>query len=440
MAKVIFQDIKKTKSIRNINKENISDRSVYTSTTKSKIKPRMHFIEEDLAKIEKINYDNEHNKNKSGSKYGLWIVAIVCIGALLFALSFLFSKVKVVLVPKNEHIVLNQNLTATKEAQSSDLVFSVISLSDEEKTEIEGSEEKEIQTPARGVVVLFNAFSSSPQKLDIDTRLEGSNGKIYKTDKKITIPGMSADGTPGKVEVGIYASSVGPLYNSAPLDFKILGFKGSSKYVKFYGRSKEEITGGLVGKFHTISDIEKQGALSELKAKLEEKLYKKALDQIPEGFIFYKDAVFFNVDEEKAEAVGNAIQIPIVVKGTLYGFLIEEKALTDKIAKNVIEDFKGEDLYLSNIKELEFSMINKDEINQDVKSIDFTLKGETDLIWKIDEDKIITDLLGKNKKYFNQTMSIYPNIKSAELELFPPWTASLPNKKEKINLIVNYPK
>src|SRR6185436_19331087 len=98
----------------------------------------------------------------------------------------------------------------------------------------------------------YNNYSTASQNLDIDTRLEGSNGKIYKTKTKIVIPGMK-DGKTGSVEVKVYASVAGPEYNSAPLDFKIFGFKGTPKYSKFYGRSKGALSGGAKGKAPALS-------------------------------------------------------------------------------------------------------------------------------------------------------------------------------------------
>ena len=84
------------------------------------------------------------------------------------------------------------------------------------------------------------------------------------------------DGKPGSVEVNIYANEAGAEYNSEPLDFKILGWKGDPKYEKFYGRSKGTITGGLKGTLPALSDQEKAAISVELKQALEEKLIEKS--------------------------------------------------------------------------------------------------------------------------------------------------------------------
>ena len=114
----------------------------------------------------------------------------------------------------------------------------------------------------------------------------------------ITVPGMGKDGKPGSVEVKIYGAEAGTEYNSPPLDFKIFGFKGTSKYSKFYGRSKGAVTGGIKGKYPFIPESQKENILSEMKTSLEAKLFQKAKDQIPDGFILFQDAVVLKIDSE----------------------------------------------------------------------------------------------------------------------------------------------
>jgi len=68
------------------------------------------------------------------------------------------------------------------------------------------------------------------------------------------------------------------------------------------------------------------------------------------------------------------------------------------------------------------------------------LSGLAKIVWKIDVDKLIVDLLDKPKKDFNQILSQYPNINSALVKLSPPWIQSLPSKTKDIKVIVDYVK
>lgn len=419
MPKIFLQDMVKVKNPKTRVTHTVSD---------------FNLVNKENKRISNINVVKKNNKK---SKYRIYFVALVSIIFLLFALSFLFSKVKITIVPKTKEISINENLEAAKDSTVPDLSFDLIVISGEESKIINTTVQNDIPTRATGVVLIYNSYSSSSQVLDIDTRLEGSNGKIYKTNKKITVPGMTQDGKLGSVEVGIYAAEEGEEYDSPPLDFKILGFKGTPKYSKFYARSKGEISS-----MPSISLLDKTNAISELKTILKDKLLKNSLDQIPNGFILFKDAVFLDIDDQNISFINNTDNtVSLKIKGTLYGFIFNEDKFTKKIAESVIEGYDGSEIYMPNIRDLTFSLSDKENISfLEVKNIKFNLSGALKIIWKVDETKFINDILNKKKKDFDQILEHYPNIISTELVLRPFWKTSFPEKSENIEVIVNYPK
>jgi hypothetical protein len=419
MAKNLLQDMVR---VKNPIKERVINRNVENSKKREEI------------------FEGTRQNNKK-SKYRIYFIALVSVVFLLFALSFLFSGAKVTIIPKIKEIPLNDNLSAVKDSNIAGLSFDLVVISGEEQKIMQGGEIKNVSITAKGTILIYNNYSSSSQLLAKDTRLEGSNGKIYKTSKKITIPGITKDGKIDSVEVDIYGAEAGAEYNSIPLDFKILGFKGTSKYSKIYARSVGDITGGLEGKSPVISSLDKTTAVSELKATLEAKLLKKVVDQIPNGFILFKDAVLTNIDEKDVSFVFDKDNnISVNIKGTLYGFLLNEKKLTKKIAQDIIEKYDDSEVYIPNIKDLTFSLLDKENISfADVKEIKFTLLGTPKIIWKVDEEKLVTAILNKKKKDFNQILAQYPNIDSAELVVRPFWKSSFPDKSKNIEIIVNYP-
>lgn len=377
-------------------------------------------------------------------RYRLWVVAGVSVLFLLFSFSFLFSGATVTLEPRIEELALNQNFSAVKDGAEDDLPFDLVIISGEESKNVEGGEEKDISLKATGLVVVYNAFGSAPQRLDIDTRLEGSNGKMYKTKRQITVPGLKGS-TPGSVEVEIYGTEAGEAYNSAPLDFKIFGFKGTPKYSKFYARSKGEIKGGFIGKQRQVSETDKTAALKELQANLKAKLLQKATDQTPSGFVLFKDAGFLSIDEENFNSASESSIVPVSIKGTLYGILFEEKPLTQKIIEKSFPGEETNEIYIQNIQDLTFSIPNgtaapyQKNILENVKTVNFNLSGISNAVWRIDEDKLLGDILGKKKKDFNQTLAQYPNIVLANLSLRPFWKRSLPDDAEDVKVVVSYP-
>lgn len=391
----------------------------------------------------------EGRSKEGGGRNMLWFVALISIGFLFFAVSSLFAQASITVTPKIENFVLDKDLSAFKDSQSEGVLsFDLVSLSGEESTTVKSGEEKEVFEKAKGKVILYNNWSASPQKLAIDTRLEGSNGKIYKTETEVTIPGIvkkdvasgiTAD-RPGSIEVGIYALEEGEEYDSKPLDFKILGFKGTPKYDKLYGRSNSDISGGLKGTFSFVSEEDKKKAEDELRNTLEEKLLKKIVDQLPEGYILFKNATVFKIDDENINLASKEDEVPFTIKGTLYGFLFQEEKLTKKIVEIAIPKHNSEDeVFIPNIKDLEVSLSLPAGLVSfsSLKDIDFNLTGTSKIVWSVDEDEVAGVLLGKSKKDFNQILSEFSNIDSANLTLRPLWRRSIPSDSKDIKITIN---
>lgn len=380
---------------------------------------------------------------REGPKFTLWFIAVLSLLFFAFAVSFLFSSATVTVTPRVDEIELSETFSANSEPVSGGLFFDLVVISGEEEKVIKATEEKDVALKATGTAVIFNSWSTSAQALDVDTRLSGSNGKLYKTATKTTVPGMK-DGTAGNVEVAIYAAEAGEEYNSGPIDFQIVGFKGTPKYEKFQVRTKPgtEIKGGYRGKAAVVSDEDKKVAATELQALLREDLTEKASGQIPPGFLLFKEAVFLDVSDESITTTYNDDKtLTLTQKGTLYGLLFNEQRLTKKIAEGSVDKYDGSDVYISNIKDLKFSLSEQPTISfADLKNISFTLTGSADVVWKIDERKFSYSLLGQPKDNFIEILAKYPNIESAVLKVTPPWRNSIPEEKEEVKIIVNYPK
>lgn len=440
MSKQLIQDM-----VRVPKKEQVSKKIWYPDNKKPVEPPKEENNFKDDRNKEEYTYQDDNSgrvgDTSGSSRYRLWFVAGISILFLLFSFSFLFSGATIKVTPRSEELFLNENFSAVKDGTEEDLPFELVVMSGEEAKNIQGGDEIDVKDVAEGSVVIYNAFSATTQRLDIDTRLEGSNGKIYKTKKAITVPGMK-DKTPGSVEVEIYGSESGEEYNSTPLDFKIFGFKGTQKYAKFYARSKGEIAGGFVGKKRQIGEADKTKALTELKTSLEAKLLRKATDQIPSGFVLFNNAAFLTVDEENFNSSGESNIVPISIKGTLFGVLFNEKALTKKIIERSFPGEEKNEVVIQNIRDLVFSISNQTaapyqrNILENITTVNFNLSGTSKAVWQVDKEKLIDGVLGKRKSDFNQLMSEFPNILAVNLSLRPFWKRSLPEEREDIKLQV----
>jgi hypothetical protein len=250
-----------------------------------------------------------------------------------------------------------------------------------------------------------------------------------------------------------------------------MGFKGTAKYSKFIVRSETntQISGGFVGTAPDVAPADEAIALSNLKNTLQKNLSMKATAQIPDGYILYKDAVFLYTDDSNIASVYNTDgTATLTLSGTLYGVILNIQDLTQKIAADNIQSYDGSDVYIPNIKNLVFALAAQAGLSpattnissttatttststtsppaidtsvlSSAQNINFTLTGPAQIVWKVDTDKFLSDLLGQPKNNFSQILSKYPNIDSATLTIIPVWKMSIPDQSKNVKVIVNYP-
>ncbi len=409
-------------------------------------------IERESSPVEKNEVmDIRNDRNTSGSfadeistartsRKGIWVIAIVAIVALFFAISFLFSGASIVLSATTKDVSLdNTTVTSSKDAGDGALSFDIMSISDTASTTVPASGSTTSGTVATGRVILYNAFSKDARTLIINTRLEANNGKIYKTDAQVVIPGMKGT-TPGSVEVGVHASAQGEEYNSPLTDFKIVAFKGTTKESKVYARSKTEITGGASGNVHTITADEASKAQEALLGTLKDKLTKEAAVQIPKGFISYPDAVFIATENTTPNLSSTDVSVPVTIKATLTALMWNKDALSKKIAQDNLSDYNGAPVTIPNLDTLTLALKDKANIKPaDAKDISFTLSGKAHIVWTIDTDKLLGDLVGKNKSVFKTVLASYPAVSEGEVFIKPFWKSSFPSDKTKIKIEIKTP-
>jgi len=124
---------------------------------------------------------------------------------------------------------------------------------------------------ASGQIVIYNAFSSTAQKLANNTRFETPEGLIFRLQGAVTVPGMTTSGgktTPGSVTATIMADQPGSSYAVGLKDFNLTAYKGLPQYTKIYARSKTELALGGGSTSANISNAELSAGVTKLKASL----------------------------------------------------------------------------------------------------------------------------------------------------------------------------
>ena len=375
------------------------------------------------------------------SRLALWGIAAGSIIVLVFAVSLLFAKASVTVTPKSEDFSLdNASYAASKDPAPGDIGFQLASFSGEEDSSIPAEQTgQSVTEKAKGTLIIYNEYSAAAQKLIINTRFETPDGKIYRLDKAVTVPGFTTKaGTkvPGSIRVSVTADQPGEAYNIGLSDFTIPGFKGDPQYTKIYARSDAPITGGATGVVNSVSAESYAKAQADLDAKLKDKLVAELSAQIPKGYVLFDSAATFAVDpSSKGQSLySSSTSIPVSEKGTVTAILVDEASLTSQIAHDTVSQYDGAPVAVPNMKAFTFALTTAEPITADTKQIAFTVSGAGKVVWTYDPGKLSRDLAGQAKADFKTILKGYSAIDTAEVSLKPFWKLSFPSNPKDITI------
>lgn len=367
-------------------------------------------------------------------KIFFWVfVALVLFFALNLIIS-VFASASVRFTPKQEFVNIDLNLKAKRGSQNGDVSFEIVKIEHEEGEFINSTGTKDVSKKASGEIVIYNAFSSSRQTLVKNTRFETPDGKIYRIDRQVSVPGTEVkEGkiVPGSLEVTVYADKPGEEYNIGLTDFTIPGFKGSQRYEKFYARSKTEITGGFVGTLPIFSEEDAENARLRLRENIKDYFAENVSKQRPEGYLLYDNGLiidFYDSEENPEEDIEGG-SFYFNQKGVAIGILIEEDKLSEEIVRRYLNDDIASGVRVANIKGLDFKITEKDS---EYSSITFNLKGRAHLVWKVDTGALALDFAEAEDRNYGAIFKRYPAIEEAEIVFKPPWWRKIPLKPSKI--------
>ncbi|GEM_PF-748440 len=388
---------------------------------------------------EHLPEDNEpHGKHHGWMPWIIGSVIVVILGGLaFFGLSY-FGGATISVIPKHDSLPLDQAITAQKTPGEGELGYVVVKETLSDTREVPATGEKTTTAKASGKILVYNE-QTVIQKLIKNTRFQSSAGKIYRINESITVPKQVTAGgktTPGSIEVTIYADEAGPDYNTEAGDFTIPGLKSTPQFTKVYGRSKGAISGGASGTTKSVSDQDLKQAGEDLRVGLETKLRTKARADLAPSQITYDGAMVIEMgDPTLTTDAASADKAMVTESGTLYLITFDRTELARAIATALIPTYAGEDIEMKNLDTLAFTLPTiKGDALWSADKITFNLKGDANLSWVVNQDKIKKDILGTPKTSFNTLMTQYPTVEKAKATLRPIWGQVFPNDVNKIKV------
>jgi|GEM_PF-387451 hypothetical protein len=402
----------------------------------------------------------------------IWLIillAIACIVIIFIAMTYVYAKAVVIITPKTEqvavsgtYIAVENGFVVSESAATGTLPYEVIETSETASTTVTASQGPLIQNKAWGLIILYNAYSTTAQKLVVGTRLTNDKGLIYTTAEPVTIPGVHKTSTignanaianqnatsTGSVSVYVVADQAGSQYNIAPTDltgdFKIVAFQGEPKYTSIYGRLKPKgaIIGGYSGYQTSVATSTLEQAQANLSQSITSALTSDLKALVPEGYVLYHGAYDIQLASTTISTTTSATTV-VSLKGSLYGIMFKQSDLVKAVAPAQVAEFPPGDFVINNLESLTFTPTNpvvfQNILNNGSQSnaqnsglISFTLSGSFGIVGTFPSTTIAQALTGLSVAQSKDVFAKYSTIMTAHAIISPFWKHSFPDSANKI--------
>ncbi len=299
---------------------------------------------------------------------------------------------------------------------------------------------KEVEKRASGEIVIFNSYNGTPQRLIERTRFTAPDGKIFRIEEPIVVPGgvlKSGTLTPGSIVATVYADEPGKEFNIGLTDFTIPGFKGDPRYDKFYARSKTPMEGGFVGTLRVVDESEREAAIAALQSELAVRLGESVSKEIPEGFtVFSQTSVSqFSVTDDAPGEPGSESKVNITVTGRMWAFAFNTEEFSYVLARAALGEGVERGIRVANPEKLEIELLNRATINPDNdEQLSLAVRSPATFISPVDLDALRRALAGMAKDSYKNVFLSFPSIESAEVRFSPSWRKTFPENVERITI------
>jgi len=371
----------------------------------------------------------------------IFIGLALVVGALVGYLAL--PTTEVTISPKIEEISFDLLVVGSTGISRVDEILNKIPLQEVkvEKTkskEFLATGEKEISEKARGIITVYNEYSSSPQTLVATTRFESSEGKVFRINKNIIIPGAKIEEgkiIPSSIRVEVVADQSGQDYNIGPTNFTIPGFKGTAKYVGFYGKSQEPMTDGFVGKVKVVlaEDLEmaKEGLIDEIKKEVRQTLD----EQIPTDLKLIEGGLKEEIAEVSASAEegDETDRFSIEIEAIARALLFKEEDLRHLVDLNLISRIPENKSPLSQSQQISWGEPIIDWVKGEAS---FELATTENAIWQIDTEALKKELAGQSEVEVRKYLANQPEIEKAKVTFWPFWVKRIPPQEKKIKITI----
>ncbi|MEK7212283.1 MAG: hypothetical protein AAB686_01230 [Patescibacteria group bacterium] len=369
------------------------------------------------------------------------LVIVVLIGGAAWVMSTVFARAEVKINFNEVPWTYNGGLTASKEAvkitAASKLVPAEIFRDKRNSTQFfPASGKAQVSQKAKGKMTIYNGYSSQPQTLVATTRFSTPDGKIFRLDNQVLVPGAEIkDGKiiPASIDTTVTADKAGTEYNVGPAaKLTIPGFKGTPRYDAFHGELKEGTSGGFIGERAVPTDADINTAKEKTSQILRASLDTNLLAGRPSEFKILDGAsqvdivrltVNKNTDDQGNFSIMGEAEYRAI------GFREEDmRLLLTELATQSTPNY----VFRRN-PEISYPDVKADYTKGELK---FTVEAKGELVPAFDADGFKSSVLGQNVNQVRNSIRGLEGLSEAKVSLWPFWLKTLPQDPERVTLQV----
>ncbi len=383
---------------------------------------------------------------KSGKRFVviLSVVAVIVLG--IITAIYILPRAMVVVVLEKTTLEFNESVEAKSsvyetvtEDKGITLPGELLSAMRNIEMQFPANDEQVIEKKAIGELLVYNEFSSASQVLVERTRFLSPDGKIYRLNKRITVPGATVVAgkiTPSYIKVSVTADKPGDEYNIDPnmaVSWRIPGFQEAGlteRYEGFYAKPTGPMVGGYIGSAFvpTEEDISaaRQTVVSSLRSSL---LSQMLVAESPNLRLLDEAEQFEIVGEEITEGISEDGTFQFFAEAEMKRMVFEE----DTLVKALMERFASPLDYDVRIVE---SDLRYDDIKVDwqTNTLSFTAKGSFVVEPSVNKDNLKAQLFNQDESMIKSIIFSIPGLEKASISLWPFWVKRVPENLKRVKI------
>lgn len=384
----------------------------------------------------------EPPRKRRSSRLWIWILALASIlvlgGALLaFALKSTTVRVK----PLAQPIVFDATVygASLNGTATGTIPYTVKEFEFEDSAVVPAQGTERAEDKATGTVIVYNNYSTTPQRLIKNTRFETPQGLVFRIPESIVVPGKNGS-TPGQLQVTVFADQPGEAYNVGPVEKLTLpGLKSTADmYAGIYARSTAAMSGGFVGERPAVAPGAMESARSEVRARLEKKAQESALAVSSESLFVLPSLVQISYQSlPSTTEAGGGLRMHEKAKVVVPVFSPE--VFGAAIAQGVTAADTSSGVRLTPGSGFSATVAEGDSAQIGVGAFRFSLSGAGTLVWDIPLEALTEALAGKDQTVFQTVVEGFPSIQEAHANISPFWRSTFPDDASDIEIVREEP-